>query len=398
VDLDRVSVAAPEVFRRYRGTAMAVGGIGVALTVVGFLVNATQAFHAYLIGFMLCVGLTLGPLGFIFVWYCTGGRWGLPMRRIWEAANRNIYYCLVLFAGIVIGFKQIFPWSHPENYRGNPNVTRLIHDYLNFPGFLLRGLIYFACWILLIYLSNRWSAIQDSPHTVSLNRRLNVLGGVGIVVYFFSMSFAAMDWVMSLLPGWPSTIFAMNIIVGQGILGLALGIVVANVLRRYEPMDALMDEVVFHDNGKLLFAFVMLWAYTAFSQWLIIWSGNIPDEIVFYLDRLRGGWQYASLFLVLFQFCVPFCILLSASLKKNPAQLIWVAGWLMLMRWWDLSWNIEGCYHPRNFAFSGMWMDVVIPIGMVGIWVALFLGNFLAHPILPLYDPHTLRQAGQEHE
>jgi hypothetical protein len=396
VDLDRVSVAAPEVFRRYRGTAMAVGGVGAALTIVGFLVNATQAFHAYLIGFMLCVGLTLGPLGFIFVWYLTGGHWGLPMRRIWEAANRNIYYCLVLFGGIVIGFGHIFPWAHPENYQNNANVTRLIRDYLNFHGFLIRGLVYFACWILLIYLSNKWSAIEDEPHAFSINRRFNTLGGIGVIVYFFAMSFGAMDWVMSLLPAWPSTIFAMNIIVGQGILGLALGIIMGSVLVKFEPMNAFMDDVVFHDNGKLLFAFTMLWAYTAFSQWLIIWSGNLPDETVFYLDRLRGGWQYASLFLVLFHFCVPFSILLSSSLKKDPSKLVWVAGWLVVMRWFDLFWNIEGSYHPASFPLAAIWMDIAIPVGMVGIWAALFLGHFMAHPILPLYDRQTLKDAGQE--
>lgn len=391
-----MNVTAPPVLKDYYGRAVAIGGVGAVGTIIGFVVNSTQAFHSYLIGFMLCMGLTLGPLGFIFIWYCTGGHWGLPMRRIWEAATRNIYLCVALFIPILIGYKQIFPWAHPAIYANNPNVKRLIAEYLNFNDFLARAVVYFACFIVIIYLSNNWSAVQDRPHTTSLTRRLNVLGGVGVVVYFFAMSFGVVDWMMSLLPAWPSTIFAMNVIVGQGILGLALGIIMATILVKYEPMDVLMDEVVFHDNGKLLFAFVMLWAYTAFSQWLIIWSGNLPEEIVFYLDRLRGGWQYASLFLALFHFCIPFAILLSASLKKNPSQLIWVAGWLVVMRWWDLYWNIEGCYHPAHFAFS--WMDAVIPITMVGIWAALFLRNYMAHPILPLYDPHTLKMAEQEHE
>jgi len=387
IDLDTLNVTAPPVLKTYQGRAMAVGALGAIGTIIGFVLNSTQAFHSYLIGYMLFIGLTLGPMGFVFIWYTTGGRWGLPMRRIWEAAGRNIYACVILFIPILIGYKQIFPWAHPGNYANNPNVTRLIHQYLNFNDFTARAAVYFACFIVIIWLSNRYSAIQDRPHTTYLGHKLNGLGGVGIVVYFFAMSFAGIDWVMSLTPAWPSTIWAMNLIVGQGLLGLSLGIIMATILVKYEPMDSFMTEVMFHDNGKLLLAFTMLWAYTAFSQWLVIWSGNLPEEIVFYLDRLRGGWQFASLFLALFHFCVPFAMLLSASLKKNPAQLVWVAGWLAVMRWWDLFWNIEGSYHPGHFSFS--WMDAVIPIGMVGIWAALFLRNYMARPILPMYDPHT---------
>ena len=396
VDLDTLNVTAPPVLKKYQGTAMAVAALGVIGAIIGFVMDPTQAFRSYLIGFMLCVGLTMGPMAFVFVWFMTGGRWGLPMRRIWEAAGRNIWYPFILFFGILAGWKHIFPWAHPENYEHNANVTRLIHSYLNFNGLLLRGIIYFAVFFLIVYLTDRYSKIQDAPNTRFLGSTLNGFGGIAVILYFFAMSFAAIDWVMSLTPAWPSTIFAMNIIVGQGILGLALGIIMATVLVKFEPMNTFMNEVVFHDNGKLLFAFTMLWAYTAFSQWLIIWSGNLPEEISFYLDRLRGGWQFASLFLALFQFCIPFAMLLSASLKKNPVQLVWVAGWLVVMRWFDLFWNIEGSFHPGHFSIS--WMDIVIPVGMVGIWVALFLRSYVARPILPLYDPHLLELVERDHE
>jgi len=398
VDLDTLNVTAPPVLKKYQGTAMVVGALGAIGAIVGFVMNSTQAFHAYLIGFMMCVGFTMGPIAFVFVWFMTGGRWGLPMRRIWEAAGRLIWYPAILFIPILIGWKQIFPWAHPENYQHNENVTRLIHDYLNFNGLLLRGILYFVLFFILVYVTDHFSKIQDAPNTRFLGSKLNGFGGVAVVVYFFAMSFAGIDWVMSLTPAWPSTIWAMNLIVGQGLFGLALGIIVANVMVKFEPMSTFMDEIVFHDNGKLLFAFVMLWAYTAFSQWLIIWSGNLPDEISFYLDRLRGGWQFSSLFLALFHFCVPFAMLLSASLKKNPAQLVWVACWLVVMRWWDLTWNIEGSYHPAHFGWSGMWMDLVIPVGMVGIWAALFVRSYMSRPILPLYDPHLLELVDKDHE
>lgn len=398
VDLNTIDVTAPPVLKKYSGPAMVAAAIGVIGLVVGIFLNFTQVLHAYLIGYMLFIGLTLGPIGFVFIWYTTGGRWGLPMRRIWEAGSRNIIAAAVLFLPIAIWHSRIYPWAHPEAYANNANVTRLIHHYLNPTGFVLRAVLYFLCFFVIIWLSDHFSKIQDRPHVEYLGHKLNGLGGVGIVVYFFAMSFAGIDWVMSLQPAWPSTIWAMNLIVGQGILALSVGIIMATILVKFEPMSDFMTEVMFHDNGKLLFAFIMLWAYTAFSQWLVIWSGNLPDEISFYLVRLRGGWQYASLFLALFHFCVPFAILLSASLKKRPEQLIWVAGWMIVMRWWDLFWNIEGAYHPGDFRGALNWMDIVIPIGMVGVWTALFLRNYMARPILPLYDPHTPVQVETEHE
>jgi hypothetical protein len=396
VDLENLNVAAPPILNKYRGTATAVAAVSVILTIVGFVLNPTQALHAYLIGFMLCMGLTLGPIAFVFIWYMTAGRWGFFIRRVWEAAARNILYNVILFVPIVIWYKHLFPWAYPEHYADNPNMQRLMHEYLNFNAFLTRGVVYFAIFLVIIYLSCKWSSIQDRPHVTFLGPRLNGLGGVGVVLYFFAMSFGVVDWMMSLKPAWPSTIYAMNVLVGQGILGLAVGIITATILVRYEPMSGFLDDVVFHDNGKLLLAFVMLWAYTGFSQWLIIWSGNLPEEIVYYLDRLHGGWQYASLFLVLFEFCVPFAMLLSASLKKNPRQLVWVAVWLVVMRWYDLCWNIEGSYHPGHLGWSGMWMDLVIPVAMVAIWIVLFIRNYMAHPTIPLYDPHVFEMVGVE--
>jgi hypothetical protein len=343
---------------------------------------------------MMCVGLTLGPLGFIFVWYLTNGKWGLSTRRIWEAATRNIYYCAALFLVILLGYRHIYPWAHTENLT-SAHLQYLSHHWLNLGLFATRGIIYFVLWIALIYFVNKYSAMQDRPHAY-LGRKLSTLGSIGVLVYVFAMSFATFDWVMSLLPAWPSTIYGLIFVAGQGILGLALTLVVMSVLVKYEPMNVLMDDVVFHDNGKLLLAFVMLWAYFSFSQWLIIWAGNLPEEIVFFLGRLRGGWQFASLFLILFHFCVPFMMLLSATLKKRPAQIAFVSAWMIVMRWWDLYWNIEPMYSPSHFRFS--WMDLVIPVALVGIWSALFLRNLMSRPLVPIYEPHLRKLVEVEHE
>ena len=394
IDLDRVNVSAPPVLKEFYGKAVAVGGLGVVGTIIGFVLNTDQAFRSYLIGFMWCLGLTLGPLGMLFVWHMTGGQWGVSMRRIWEAATRNIYYCAALFIPVLIGYKHIYPWATPETMPDKEHLGFLLGSYLNFKFFLVRAIIYFALWIIVIHLANKWSAMLDRP--IDRVLRFPALGAIGVMVYFWAMSFAAIDWVLSITPGWPSTIYAMIVIVGQGITGLAIGIILGSVLVKYEPMKATLDEVVFHDNGKLLFAFVMLWAYTSFSQWLIIWSGNLPDEISWYLDRLRNGWGWFSLFLVLFHFCVPFCILLSAALKKNPARLVWVAAWMILMRVVDLIWNVEPNYNRGHFNLS--WMDIVIPLGLVGIWSALFLRNLMSRPLLAVHDPRLRALVEAEHE
>jgi len=396
VDFERGSVSAPPVLNQYRGRAIAIGGVGVILTIIGFVLDPAQAFHSYLIGFLWCLGLTLGPLGMLFVWHMTGGRWGFSMRRIWEAATRNIYYCAFLFLPILLwGYRYIYPWTKPETIPAN--LQFLLHDYLNYKFFFVRAVIYFIIWFVIIHLANKWSAELDRPLTRPVTWRFAALGAAGVLLYFWSMSFAAIDWIMSITPGWPSTIYAMIVIVGQGISGLAIGIILGSVLVKYEPMNGVMDDVVFHDNGKLLFAFTMLWAYTSFSQWLIIWSGNLPDEISWYLNRLRGGWGWVSLFVVLFHFCIPFCILLSSALKKDPARLVWVAAWMILMRPVDLWWNIEPTIHREHFHLS--WMDFVIPLGLAGIWTALFLRNLMSRPLLALYDPKLRALVGaEEHE
>jgi len=193
--------------------------------------------------------------------------------------------------------------------------------FLNLPYFIVRAVIYFGIWFLMITLLNRWSAIQDRPYDTWLGRKFNIVSSAGMVIYFWTMTFATIDWLMSITPGWPSTMFPLIVIVGQGLLGMSLAIILGRVVVQYEPMNSLMDEVVFWDNGKLLLTFVMLWAYLSFSQWLIIWAGNLPEEIHWYLDRIRGGWGAVALFLVIFHFVVPFIILLSQSLKKDPRKL-----------------------------------------------------------------------------
>ena len=396
IDFERLNVTAPPVLQGVKRRAVAVAGLfGIGSIVCGF-VDLRQAAQAYLVGYMLFIGFTLGCLSWLMLWHLTSGRWGLSMRRIWEAGTRNIIWAAIAFIPILLGHKLLYSWADPtQHFEGH--LSYLTEHFLNIKLFTTRAVIYFAVWFLLITLLNRWSAIQDRPYDTWLGRKFNIVSSAGMVIYFWTMTFAAIDWVMSLTPGWPSTIFPLIVIIGQATLGMGLAIIVGRILVQYEPMNALMDEVVFWDNGKLLLALVMLWAYMNFSQWLIIWSGNLPEEIHWYLARIRGGWGAVALFLVVFHFAVPFAILLSQSLKKDPKKLALVAGWMIFMRLVDLFWVTAPSWSPEHVN-PGVWMYAVIPVAMVALWVALFINNYGKRPVVALYDPRVVDIYGEAHE
>ncbi len=398
IEIDKLNLAPPAVLQTVFQRAVAVGGLFTVLSIVAFVVDPRRAMQAYLVGFMLIVGLTLGPLGMLLTWFMPGGRWGFSMRRIWEAATRNIWLAAVAFVPLALGYKYIYPWADPNAMQGTEHLRALSAHYLNISGFVTRGIIYFAVWFFIIYLVNKYSLIQDKPYSGWLGGKLTALGAAGVLAYVWSMTFASIDWVMSLSPGWPSTIFPLIVVVGQGTLGLALGIIMGRILVDYEPMNVLMDEVVFWDNGKLLLAFVMLFAYFSYSQWLIIWAGNLPEENHWFLERIRGGWNYVALFLVIFHFAVPFCILLSQGLKKQPRKLAWVAAWMIFMRFVDLFWVTAPTWSKDHLDLSRMWMYPVFALAMGGIWAALFVRNLMSRPLVAAYDPRLLQIYGETHE
>lgn len=395
LEIESLNVMAPPVIGTAKRRAIAVAVLFAIGSVVCFVLDTRQALQAYLVGFVLFLSFTLGSMGWLMLWHLTSGRWGLPMRRIWEAATRNIPYAAVAFLPILFGYRLLYAWVNPTAEMQQHLHSTLVH-YLNYPFFVVRAVAYFASWFLLIWLLNRWSAIQDRPYSGWLGRKFNIVSSAGILIYFWTMTFASIDWIMSLLPGWPSTIFSLIVIIGQGILGMALAINTVRLLKPYEPMNVLVDDIVLWDNGKLLLAFVMLWAYLSYSQWLIIWAGNLPEEIRWYIFRLHGGWGAVALFIVIFHFAVPFSILLSQSLKKNVAKLSAVAAWLIFMRGVDLFWWIAPSFSPEHVN-RGVWMYAVIPVAMVALWFALFFSNLTKRPLVAVYDPRVNEVYGEVH-
>jgi hypothetical protein len=328
VAVENLETKGPAFIRTVQSRALVVAVLAGIGTIIGFVIEPNQAFHSWLVGFAYSWGLTTGPMAVLMLWYLSGGQWGMPIRRMLEAAMKNLWLVALYFIPIAIGAKEIYAWMHPENMH-EAALHNLGENYLNFQFFVFRAVLYFIIWGVTVFLLSRLSTRLDNPPSQFMGRVFAGISGAGMVVYFYTATFATVDWFMSMIPGWPSTVYSLIQVVGQGLLAFSLCVVLSRFLVAYQPMATLMNRKFFHDIGKLMLAFVMLWAYLSFSQWLIIWAGNMPEEIRWYLPRLHGGWQYGFVFMWLFHFGVPFALLLSQPLKKDVRKLVWIAVLLL---------------------------------------------------------------------
>lgn len=391
--------AAPDAFIARRRTALLLGLAGLAACALGLVVDRGHVFRAYLIAYLFWLGIALGSLALMMVHHQSGGAWGLVTRRIFEASSRTLPALALLFLPVLLGMGDLYPWTHADHVEHDP-VLRHKALYLNVPFFLARALFYFACWIGLAALLNRWSKAQDEGDLAAARRMQTVSGG-GLVLYGLTVTFASVDWAMSINPHWFSTIYGFLFMGGQGLSGLAFAIVVAALLWRSGPLHGALNAGHFHDLGKLMLAFVMLWAYFNFSQYLIIYSGNLVEEIPYYIDRTTAGWQYVALLLVVFHFAAPFALLLSRDLKRSAPRLVLVAVAVLVMRVVDLFFLITPDFDPsginRHLLPAGEshgahvfvhWLDAAAPIGIGGVWLWRFLTELGRRPLLPVRDPH----------
>jgi hypothetical protein len=387
--------------------ALVVGAVALLLCVVGALLlpgGGVQFFHAYLVAYVFWTGVSVGSLAILMLHHLSGGGWGLVIRRILEAATRVIPLMFLLFIPIIFGVKILYEWALPlsEIAEGHREVIAHKAPYLNVPFFVGRFVFYFVVWGLLMFLLNRWSLEQDKTADPGLRKRMQGISGPGIVLFGLTVTFAATDWIMSLEPEWFSTIFGLLIMVGWGLSAFAFVIITASRLANRPPLAGVIAPLHFHDLGKLLLAFVMIWAYFGFSQFLLIWYGNLPEEIPWYLRRMRGGWAYVGLFLVLFHFAVPFFLLLSRNLKRHARTLSIIAGLLIVMRLVDLFWMIAPVAEVHaGGVFSvvvNYWMYFLAPLGIGGLWLAFFAYQLRQRALLPLNDKgmeNLLEQAAE---
>lgn len=375
--------------------ALIVGVIALAVSAIFAISNPAQFFRSYLLAFVFWAGIALGSLAVLMLHQLTGGRWGAVIRRLLESATRTFPLLAILFLPVLAGIHSIYEWSDAAKVAGDA-VLKHKQPYLNIPFFTGRTAFYFAVWIGLTLILGRLSLQQDKDDDPdpALSSRFQKVGGFGLLLYGLTMTFASVDWLMSLEPHWFSSIYGLMIITGQVLSALAFATTIAIILAKTKPFEEVLAPQHFHDLGNLILAFTMIWAYLSFSQFLIIWAGNLPEEIPWYLHRIYAGWQYVAFLLILFHFAIPFVLLLSRSVKKTTGSLIFVAAAILVMRLVDLFWLSAPEFHKTGLSVSPL--DVILPIGVGGIWLWMFFKQLASRPMVPLHDPNLMEEAHHE--
>ncbi len=377
----------PAQIGRLQQMALVAGAVGTLACAAGGFANPGQFFRSYLFGFLFWTGVGLGCLSLSMIHHLSGGAWGLLIRRILEAGARTLPYAALAFIPVAVGVKQIYVWASPAHDEAMREMLAKKEAYLNVPFFIGRAAFYFLAWSLLAHFLSKWSLEQESGGDKErLARRMRGVAGGGLLVMGLTITFASVDWAMSLEPHWFSTIYGVLFMVGQALSAMALVIALLSVIGTEQPLAGVISSRTVHDLGKLMFAFVMLWAYVNLSQFLIIWSGNLPEEIPWYIHRLSGGWQWMALVLVVFHFVLPFMLLLSRDLKRNGRALGLLAAGIFLVRLVDLYWLVGPELHGHG-GFAVHWMDVAAAVGLGGLWLTVFAGQLKGRSLLATGDP-----------
>ncbi len=368
-----------------RQKAVIACGVGLLVSLLGLLISGkAQFFQSYLYAFMLWNGISLGCLSLLMLHHLVAGRWGFMIQRFLEAGTRILPVMLLLFLPIwLFGVYILYPWA-PGGELAHHEVVMAKAAFLNITGFRVRGLIYFAVWLLLAFFLNRWSHAQDRDANPARTLHLRWISGPGLVAQVLVVTFAVTDWGMTLEPEWFSTIYAPIFIVGQGLAALALSVILLSKVADSEPHSKVMSVDYYHHLGSLLCAFTVLWTYMSFSQYLITWSGNLPEEIPWYLHRTGPGLNFIALVLMLFNFALPMFILFQRRVKRSVRGLVFMAGWIFLARFVDVFWIIKPAFTPNRLGIHVL--DFAAHAAIGGLWLALFLGQVKKYPLLPLHD------------
>src|SRR5579862_501746 len=370
--------------------ALIIGMLGVIIWIVFGLRDPQQFFRSYIFAFMFWAAVPLGCLGILLVHHLTSGWWGYPIRRVVEAGSRTLPVVFVLFLPLLLSFRltpedhRLYLWAQPAVVASDP-IVHFKSGYLN-PGFFtVRAVIYFAIWILIATLLNKWSAEQDRTANPALKSRMSSLSGPSFVIFVVVLSLAVVDWVMSLEPHWFSTMYGFIFLVTDGLAGLSFAILIVRSLSDQEPLKDCIPPKRFIDLGNMMLAMVLLWAYLSFSELLIIWAGNLKNEIPWYKTRIFGAWAPIAAILILFHFFIPFFLLLQRRVKRRVVVLARVAGLLFVVTLLDLYWIIVPAYETSAPQIHVQ--DLLGLIGLGGLWLGAFFWQYKKWPLLPLHDP-----------
>lgn len=387
---------APAELGSLRTLALGVGGIATVAVAVGAYFNTEQALRSWLLGFIFWGGLCFGSIGVLMLQYLTGGAWGVMIRRIVEAGSRTLLLVALLFVPIAVGVytHNIYEWTHMAP---TEHAIEARGPYLTTWFWILRSVIYFAIFGVMVYLLNKWGADQDKAPDVESSRlileRASRFSGPTMVIYALVVTFAVVDWIMTLDPHWFSTIWGLLFVAGWGLSTFCFSVTILAYLLDKSPMSGILGKKHFHDLGKLMLALVMVWAYFNFSQFLIIWSGNLPEETTWFLTRMKGAWGYIGVGLILFHFAFPYLLLLKRDLKRQASLLASIAMFILFMRLVDVYYQIGPTFRVspgivEQGAFMLSWMDFAAPIAIGGIWLWWFFGQLMSRPIVPANDPY----------
>jgi hypothetical protein len=385
--------------KRWKSVALGIGGVGSLIILLIAIVSPDmreQVLRSWLLGFVFWAGIGIGCLGILLTQYLTGGAWGVIARRILEAGTRTLPILLLLFIPIALGVysRSIYTWTHLP-----PTEHAMIQRgiFMTPWAWILRTFIYFGFFGFMAWYLNKRSQLQDLATTAEDAARYMIessrFAGPAIIFWCLIVSFAAVDWVMELDPHFTSTIYGMLFIAGWALSAVCFVTIIMAILRGFRPMDRLLGKRHFHDFGKLMLTFVMVWAYFNFAQYLIIWSGNIPEETEWFVVRETGVWGWIGVILILLHFALPFLVLLKQDFKRKPARLASLAAFILVMRIFDMLYLIgpnprisipgsdHGTYHVDI-------LDFVAPIAVGGIWLWWFFDQLLKRPIVPANDPY----------
>ena len=369
---------------RARRISFAIGLPALVACALGSTIDHREFFLSYLFGFLFWLGIALGCSGFLMVHHLTGGRWGYPIRRFFEGAISTLPFLAALFVPLFFGLPQLYPWATAANIAAD-KVLQHKHAYMNAPLFIVRTIIFFAIWILLARLLIKWSAQQDATRSVEPTKKLRKLSGPGLVIYPTTVTFAFVDWVMSMEADWYSTVFPLLICIGQMLSALAFIILLLAWHGPRSSLGEILSKETFHHLGNLLLTFTMLWAYLAYAQLIVIWSGDLPHEISWYLHRIAGGWRVIAFALLIFHFFGPFFLLLFRQTKRRTEFLVAIAVIIFLAHIADVWWVVAPSLYRNGFHAS--WMAPLAWIGIGGIWLAIFFWRLETRPLVPMNDP-----------
>lgn len=377
-----------DTLRRYQHIASFIGLLFLAATIAGYFLDSPQQFlRSYLVGFWYWLGAGGGCLLLLMTQYLTGGAWGVMIRRPLEAGAKTLYVMVFLFLPLLIGREQVYWWTTPAGM--SDKVIHAKDLYLNIPFLWIRWVVYAVFLAGMTYFLVTWSRREGETKSTDFSKKLEKLSAPGVPVFFLLMTFCSVDYLMTLEPHWYSTVYGFMIVIGWCMTAMALVVATLAVLAQFAPVDHALTKKHLHDLGKLLLALTMLWAYLQFSQLLITWSGNLPEEIIWYIKRWNGGWGWVGLILLIGHFCLPFLLLLSQPIKRNLRTIAMVSVYIVVVRLVDVFSLVE-----PNFAktiadvhFSLSWLDITAPIGFGGLWLALYFRNLQTAPLLPLGAP-----------